>query len=113
MIDFIDRVPDTNKANRKKIMREDGTIEYAKIVSADDAVEVGTPLNRANLMALQGFQAKTTTFNGNVINEVDEHGAVKGTTFNADGSITETFIGEKTITKRTIFSGNTIREVLE
>ena len=45
----------------------------------------GTPINRANLMAIQGFIAKTTVFN-------------------ADGSITETFVGSKTITMTTTFN---------
>ena len=54
----------------------------------------GTPLNRENMMALQGFQAKTTVFND-------------------DGSITETFVGEKTITKTTTFNvDGSITEVI-
>ena len=45
----------------------------------------GTPINRVNLMAIQGFIAKTTVFN-------------------TDGSITETFVGSKTITMTTTFN---------
>lgn len=65
----------------------------------------GTPLNRENLMAIQGFVAKTTVFNNDgSITETNANGHTKTTVFNADGSITETFVGEKTITKTTIFS---------
>lgn len=68
----------------------------------------GTPLNRKNMMALQGFVAQTTRFNSNgSITETNSEGHTKTTTFNpVDGSVTETFAGEKTITKRTIFNGD-------
>lgn len=66
--------------------------------------EKGTPINRKNLMAIQGFQAKTTKFNvDGSITETNSDGHTLTTTFNADGSITETFVGEKTITKTTSF----------
>ena len=65
----------------------------------------GTPLNRENMMALQGFQAKTTVFNdvGSII-ETNSKNETLTTKVNADGSITETFVGEKTITKTTTFN---------
>lgn len=74
----------------------------------------GTPINRANLMAMQGFIAKTTSFNSDgSITETNGSGEVLTTTFNADGSITEKFVGAKTITKTTRFnSDGTISEVL-
>lgn len=74
----------------------------------------GTPINRENLMAIQGFQAKTTTFNADgSITETNSDGHTLTTTFNADGSITETFVGEKTITKTTSFeSDGNITEVV-
>ena len=53
----------------------------------------GTPINRANLLAMQGFVGQVTTFN-------------------ADGSITETFSGDKTVTKKTTFGNNMISEVI-
>lgn len=74
----------------------------------------GTPINRANLMAIQGFVAKTTTFNsdGSII-ETNGKGETLTTTFNSDGSITETFVGDKTIVKTTTFnSDGSISEVL-
>jgi len=65
----------------------------------------GTIVGRKLFMALQGFEAKTTTFGDDgSITETNELGQTKKTTFNADGSITETFTGEKTITKTTTFN---------
>ena len=65
----------------------------------------GTPINRVNLMAIQGFIAKTTVFNaGGSITETNGNGETLTTTFNTDGSITETFVGSKTITMTTTFN---------
>ena len=73
----------------------------------------GTPINRENLMAIQGFIANNTIFNADgSITETNSKGEVLTTVFNEDGSITEIFMGEKTITKTTSFSGNTISEVI-
>ena len=74
----------------------------------------GTPINRENLMAIQGFTAQTTRFNpdGSIV-EINSKGETKTTVFNADGSITETFVGKKIITKKTIFNeDDSITEVL-
>lgn len=66
--------------------------------------EKGTPINRKNLMAIQEFQEKITTFNADgSITEINADGHTLTITFNDDGSITETFVGEKTITKTTLF----------
>lgn len=65
----------------------------------------GTPINRDNLMAIQGFIAKTTVFNTDgSITETNSNGETLTTTFNADGSITDTFVGSKTITMTTTFN---------
>ena len=72
----------------------------------------GTPLNRENLMAIQGYEAKTITFSGNKIIEVNSKKQTRTITFNADGSIEDKFVGEKTITKRTSFSANGVSEVI-
>lgn len=74
----------------------------------------GTPLNRKNLMAVQGFVGCEITFNSDgTISERNSEGQTKTTIFNADGSITERFVGEKTITKTTIFnSDGSITEVI-
>ena len=74
----------------------------------------GTPINRANLMAIQGFVAKTTVFNADgSITETNGKGEKLTTKFNANGTITQTFVGTKTITKTTTFNANgSISEVI-
>lgn len=74
----------------------------------------GTPINRENMMAIQGFVANNTVFNADgSITETNDNGEVLTTRFNEDGTISETFVGEKTITKTTIFNGDgSIAEVL-
>ena len=74
----------------------------------------GTPINRANLMAIQGFVGCTTVFNADgSITETNSKGETLTTTFNADGSITETFVGTKTIVKTTVFNDDgSITEVI-
>ncbi len=77
-------------------------------------IEAGTPFNRANMMAMQGFIAATTTVNADgSITEVNANGETLTTTFN-NGVVTETFVGKKTIVKTTTFdaTNNTITEVL-
>ena len=78
------------------------------------STQSGTPINRANLMAIQGFMAKNTVFNADgSITEQNGSGETLTTKFNADGSITETFVGTKTIVKTTTFnSDGSITEVL-
>ena len=73
----------------------------------------GTPINRANLMAMQGFTTQTIRFNEDgSISELNIFGELKTTTFNDDGSITERIIGEKVMTKTTQFASNEVRVVL-
>ena len=73
----------------------------------------GTPINRANLMAIQGFVAKTTTFNSDgSVTETNGNGETLTTVFGAN-SITETFVGDKTIVKTTTFNSDySITEVI-
>lgn len=74
----------------------------------------GTPINRKNLMAIQGFINQNTTVNadGSIV-QVNSDGQRLTTKFNDDGSITETFVGEKTITKTTSFGlDGSITEVI-
>lgn len=114
MIDFLDRVPATNMSNKKTIEYADGRSEVVTITAADNATEVGTPINRANLMAMQGFEAKTTVFNadGSIV-ETNGKGQKLTTVFNADGSIKQTFVGTKTMVKTTTFNTNgSITEVI-
>lgn len=75
----------------------------------------GTPINRANMMSIQGFQTKTTVFSedGKTITETNSDGHKLVTKFNDDGSITETFTGTKTIIKKTTFNPDgSITEVI-
>lgn len=74
----------------------------------------GTPINRDNMMAMQGFIATETVFVGsNLIRETNSKGEVLTTVFKDDGSITETFVGEKTITRTTTFNADgSISEVI-
>ena len=60
--------------------------------------KAGTPINRANLMAIQGFVAKTTTFNSDGITETNGNGETLTTSWD-EGTIIETFVGEKTIVR--------------
>ena len=66
----------------------------------------GTSLNRDNLMAMQGFDKNTVVFTENSIVETNGLGQTKTTTFNDDGTITEKFVGEKTITKKITFNSH-------
>lgn len=78
------------------------------------AEQSGTKINRRNLLAIQGFIGTHTEFleNGS-IRETNDDGETLTTTFNADGTITEVFVGEKTITKTTTFNADgSITEVL-
>lgn len=74
----------------------------------------GTPVNRKNLMAIQGFIGNNTVFNTDgSITETNSDGQTKTTVFNADGSITETFVGNKTIIKTIKFNNDgSITEVV-
>lgn len=67
----------------------------------------GTPLNRINMMAIQGFEATTIEFlpDGSIV-ETNSSGQTLTTVFNADGSITQTFDGDYTITKVTTFNND-------
>lgn len=76
--------------------------------------QAGTPINRANMMAMQGFIAKTTVFNSDgTITETNGDGETLTTEFLADGTIKETFVGSKTVVKTTTFNDDgTIIEAL-
>lgn len=73
----------------------------------------GTPINRANMMAMQGFISKTTVFAGDKVIETNADGETLTTEFLADGTIKETFVGSKTVVKTTSFnSDGSITETL-
>ena len=74
----------------------------------------GTPLNRVNLMAIQGFDTIDTIFmpDGSIV-ETNKLGHKLTTVFH-DGYITETFEGEKKMVKTTTFEPDgSISEVTE
>lgn len=74
----------------------------------------GTPLNRANMMAIQGFIGLDVAYNedGSIV-ETNSNGEILTTIKNEDGSYTQIFVGEKTITKTTRFNADgTITEVI-
>ena len=78
-----------------------------------EGVVEGTDINRANLMAAQGFSGKEIEFSSNSITETNSDGEVLTTTFNADGTITEVFGGQHTITKTITFNPDgSISEVI-
>lgn len=75
----------------------------------------GTPLNRVNMMGLQGFENNNVSIVTNedgsyTITEVNEDGNTLTVNLveNPDGSttITETFVGEKTIKKTTTINAD-------
>lgn len=79
----------------------------------DGEVE-GTPVNRKNLMAMQGFESVKTTFGSGTITETNEQGEKMVTSFGG-GNIVEYFTGANgiTITKTTTFNADgSISEVL-
>lgn len=72
----------------------------------------GTPINRNNLMAMQGFENRELIISGDgVLTELNTNGEKLILTFG--NSVEEKFIGEKTITKTTsIFSNGAGKEIL-
>lgn len=100
MIDFIDRV----SSGKKIIKYENGTTETVTIENAEDATVEGTPINRENMMAIQGYQAETVVFGGNSITKTNADG-VETIVFQ-DDKIIKTFAGDKTIKITTTFTEN-------
>ena len=81
--------------------------------------EQGTPINRANLMAIQGFDTREIVADdtGSVFTCTNSLGEILTITFDdyinkGSQKIIETFTGEKTITKTTDISNGVISEVL-
>lgn len=111
MIEFIDNVP-TYKG-RKIITYPNGTQETVTITNADEPVVDGTPINRENMMAIQGFIGMTTEkqADGSIL-QTNAEGQTLLTVKNSDGSITQTFTGDKVITKTITINGNIISEVI-
>ena len=114
MIEFIDHRAGAGKQGRYKLTKQDGASENVTLELDDDAEVDGTPLNRENMMAIQGFEAKRTVFNADgSITETNSKDETLTTTFPDENTVIETFVGEKTITKTTKFNDDgSITEVL-
>jgi hypothetical protein len=86
------------------------TIPSAVIVdSTISATSTNTLQNKVIFNGDYGITSKTTTFNGDVITEVDGNGYTRTTTFNSDGSITESITnssGTVVATKTTTFNSD-------
>lgn len=68
----------------------------------------GTPLNRSNLMAIQGYANETTDYiNNSIVKTNTDTGETETTTY-ANGVITKVFAGKKIITQRISYSNNRI-----
>ena len=76
--------------------------------------EKGTPINRKNMMAIQGFIGMTTEkqADGSIL-QTNSEGQTLLTVKNADGSITQTFTGDKVITKTITKQDGKILEVVQ
>lgn len=66
----------------------------------------GTPINREALMAIQGFESVTMVCNPDdgSITKTNGLGQTLTIKYNTNGTTTETFVGDKTITKTISFS---------
>ena len=76
--------------------------------SAISATSTNTLQNKVIFNGDYGITSKTTTFNGDVITEVDGNGYTRTTTFNSDGSITEQLANSSgtVATKTTVFNSD-------
>ena len=71
----------------------------------------GTPINRANLMSIQGFVSSSVTYENGVRTITFSNGETLKTRLDGN-SVVETFTGEKTITKTTTFENGYVTEVV-
>ena len=71
----------------------------------------GTPINRANLMSIQGFVSSNVTYENGVRTIMFANGENLKTRLDGN-SVIETFAGEKTITKTTSFENGYVTEVV-
>lgn len=85
-----------------------------EIVASDKTIiQEGTPINRAALMGIQGFDNITTVFTTeNQIKQTNDLGETRTITFYNGGKIFEKFVGQETITKTTAWRAGEIIEVL-
>lgn len=110
MVEFIDKIQDEpNKIKLTAVEGEENTYIYEK---TGTITQQGTNLNRGNLMAVQGFEQLTTTFNNDgSITQTNGSNQTLTIEFGTTG-ITETFVGSKTMKKTTKLSNGSLQEVL-
>ena len=70
----------------------------------ETAEKAGTDINRAALMAIQGYHSEVVVF-GNAIIKTNDEGETETITFSENG-ITKQFVGKKTITQTITFTKN-------
>ena len=107
MRNFKNRVP--TQPNRKKITFEDNQeVRYATVEFADNPTDEGTPINRDNIMAVQGLDGSLTIFNPDgTIDTTYSDGTIVKVTFNPDGTILETVTNNtQIINKKTNFNAD-------
>lgn len=103
LVDAVDRVP----TQPGRWSKSNESSSYVTLTRADEPIKEGTIINRALIMALQGFAAQTTTFGSDGSITETSGGCTKKTIFNSDGSITETFTAPGgTIQKKITFNSN-------
>ena len=66
--------------------------------------QAGTPINRGNLMAVQGYQNEDVTF-GDTITKTNDKGETETITFSGN-KIFKKFVGEKIINQTITFTDN-------
>ena len=91
MRNFKDRI--STIADRKKITFEDNQEERFAIVEfADEATELGTDINRTNMMGVQGYIDSNITFNpdGSIVT-IYPNNVIETTSFRDDGSIKQEY----------------------
>lgn len=112
MKNFKDRIPAEGMANRKLITPESGTPFYAFVTNADNG-EAGTPLNRGNMMAMQGFANSTIVRNDDgSYTETFDDGSVCTITRTDNGYSQTLTNGDQTITATITRTENGWQEVL-
>ena len=106
MIPVVDRVP--TQPGRYLVTHADTTQEYVTVARADEPTTEGMPVNRALFNKIQDAVDMTTTFNANGTITETSATVTTVTTFNADGSITEvaTDTNGNTMTRTTEFNAD-------
>ena len=106
LIPVIDRIP--TLPGRWLVTHEDNSTEYVTVTRADEPTEVGSAINRVLFNKLQDAVDIETTFNANGSITETSATVTTVTTFNADGSITEvaTDTSGNTMTRTTEFNAD-------